>query len=224
MECVSACPAGAVKFIRTSGRVKTERREFLKRMAYAVSGAAAGIFLVRSGVWKYLFSAGEKSSGIYPPGAAGAEHFSRRCTGCLLCTKVCPQKIIVPHANGAGPVHLELDGKSCLYNCTKCGEICPTGAIRKLPLSVKRQLRIAKTVFSAESCIVYQEGAKCGKCASACPTGAVFLKRGAPRFREKLCIGCGACAAVCPTDAYSISAISEQQTLEQCNNNDKVNG
>ncbi len=213
MQCVSACPVGAIDFVRKREKTAIARRDFIKRAAWAGAGFAAGVVAVRSGLWKKLLrTSGENQ--IYPPGAAGAESFQRKCTGCLLCVKVCPQKIIVPDKYGAGTVHLDLAGSFCRYDCTRCGDICPTGAIRPLPVAVKQRVAIAKAKFDPTICIVYQEGEKCGKCAKACPAGAITLRRGAPRFNARLCIGCGACRTSCPTEAYSINAIKEQLPLE----------
>ena len=215
MECISSCPAEAIAPARISERgTSPDRREFLKRCGYTAAGFAAGYILTRLGIIQKLFTR-SKGSGIYPPGAAKLELFERKCTGCLLCTKVCPQKIIVPAANGTGPVELDLSTNFCRYNCNLCGNICPTGAIRKLSLSAKQRLQIAAAAFDPSVCIVFQEGAKCGKCGKACPTGAVTLrKNGTPKFNAKLCIGCGACHAVCPTEAYSLKSISEQIPLD----------
>lgn len=214
MQCVSVCPVSAVKPVRKREKTAIGRREFLKRAAWAGAGLIAGMAITRSGVWKKLFHH-ESEELIYPPGAAGRDDFLRKCTGCLLCVKACPQKIIVPDKYGAGTVRLDLDGSFCRYDCTKCGDICPTGAIRPLPLDVKQRVAIAKAKFAPTVCIVYQEGEKCGKCARACPAGAITLRRGAPRFNAKLCIGCGACRTVCPTEAYSIDAVKEQMPLEE---------
>ena len=214
MECTAACPVGAIKFARKKSDPAIERRTFLIRAGVGAAGFAAGYILSKV-KWNKLIPSMEENSGIYPPGAASAEHFARKCTGCLLCTKVCPQKIIVPAKHGVGPVSLDLDNGSCLYNCTKCGDICPAGAIRQLPLNVKQKLKIAQAKFEPSICIVYQESAKCGKCGKACPAGAITLRRGAPRFNPALCIGCGACHEVCPTEAFSIEAIKEQTPVKQ---------
>ena len=214
MQCMSACPVKAIGFVRVQEKISVNRRSFLVRCGLTAAGFAAGYILSKTRALQKLFST--ENSGIYPPGAARREIFERKCTGCLLCTKVCPQKIIVPAKNGIGPVSLDLSQNSCRYDCSRCGEVCPTGAIRKLSLPVKQHLKIAQAKFDPSVCIVFQEGTKCGKCSRACPAGAVTLRKsGAPRFNGKLCIGCGACHNVCPTEAFVIESIKEQVTIEQ---------
>lgn len=210
MECVSACPVKAIGFERIREQTSVERRNFIIRCGWAFGGFVVGFIFSKTGIFSRLFKKSSRS-GIYPPGAAKFELFERKCTGCLLCTKVCPQKIIVPAKNGIGPVELDLSNNYCRYDCNRCGNICPTGAIRKLPLPTKQKLKIAQAKFAPTVCIVFQEGVKCGKCAKACPAGAVTLRKsGAPRFNAKHCIGCGACHIVCPTKAFTIEKISEQ--------------
>ena len=213
MQCVSACPVNAIGFVRVKEKAAADRREILSRFWYISCGFAAGYVLARLGVFRKIFA--DKTSGIYPPGAAKKELFERKCTGCLLCTKVCPQKIIVPAKDGIGPVQLDLTENACLYNCHKCGNICPTGAIRKLSLPVKQKLKIAQAKFNPTVCMVFQEGTKCGKCGRACPAKAITLrKNGSPKFNAKLCIGCGACQIVCPSEAFTIETIPEQITTD----------
>ena len=214
MQCTAVCPVGAIKFVRKREKTSVNRREFIKKSLWTAAGFAAGVIAVRTSLLKKLLRTPDEKL-IYPPGAGDADTFQRKCTGCLLCVKACPQKIIVPDKYGAGPVRLDLAGGFCRFDCTRCGDICPTGAIRQLPLAVKQRLAIAKAKFDPTVCIVYQEGEPCGKCARICPAGAITLRRGAPRFNARLCTGCGACRTVCPTKAFSINAIEKQQPLNK---------
>jgi formate hydrogenlyase subunit 6/NADH:ubiquinone oxidoreductase subunit I len=98
-------------------------------------------------------------------------------------------------------VRIDLSAGVCAYDCHRCAEACPTGAIQRMPLEQKRRTKIAKVEFHATHCIVFQgESHFCGKCAEACPTEAIELrKNGAPRApKADRCIGCGACQLACP--------------------------
>jgi len=91
----------------------------------------------------------------------------------------------------------------CNYDCTLCGEICPTGAIRLKDLDEKRQIRTGKSVFVIENCITYTSGTDCGACSEHCPTKAVHMvpfKNGLviPEINSEICTGCGACEYACP--------------------------
>ena len=85
-------------------------------------------------------------------------------------------------AGAASDTALDLTKGACQFNCNRCSQVCPTGAIRPLTLAAKQKTKIAEARFNPRTCIVFQDGAKCGKCADACPVKAVTLRRtGAPR-------------------------------------------
>jgi ferredoxin len=95
----------------------------------------------------------------------------------------------------------------CNYECTRCTEICPTGAIMPLMLEAKKLTQIGKTVFIKDNCIVQTEKTICGACSEHCPTKACHLvpfegKLLIPEIRDEICIGCGACEYACPTKPY----------------------
>ena len=56
-----------------------------------------------------------------------------RCKGCLLCTTVCPEKILIQgnilNASGYKVVKCMKEKKENCRGCSFCAEICPDGAI-----------------------------------------------------------------------------------------------
>ena len=219
MNCISRCPLGSIGFVlpkKTEPGQDLSRRKFLIGGGTLIAGLAAGAVLAKTGLGKLAEYA--KRFKILPPGAGDAARFASKCTACQLCTANCPAKIIVPAPGGDGPVSLDLSRGSCRYDCNRCSQVCPTGAIRPLTLEVKRKTKIAEAKFDPRKCLVFQEGTKCGKCAEACPAKAVRLRKtGAPfPVKTDLCIGCGACQAACPAPekAITVHEIERQTQIE----------
>ena len=68
---------------------------------------------------------------------------------------------------------LYFDHGFCNYDCTICGEVCPTGAIHH---SQRRKITPRWVVqFIKENCIVYYDETSCGACSEHCPTQAVHM-------------------------------------------------
>ena len=219
MACVSACPVEAVSFGspgKNAPGFDVSRRKFLINGGLLATGVVFGTALAKAGA-KYLVEFAGRFK-FLPPGAGDAVRFAGLCTGCQLCRVNCPSKIIVASESGTGQVSLDFSKGSCRFDCSCCVDVCPTGALKKMKLAEKQNLRIAEAVFLPKLCRVFQEGEKCGLCADVCPTGAVTLRKsGAPRLKTKLCIGCAACVGVCPVQpqkAFKMREIEKQTSLK----------
>ena len=57
----------------------------------------------------------------------------------------------------------------CIFTCSLCGQVCPTGAIPKLELEVKQATAPGTAHVNHSRCIPYSEGAECLVCEENCP-------------------------------------------------------
>ncbi len=153
-----------------------------------------------------------KTSPVTPPGSTGISNFTSNCTACSLCIGVCPNNVIVPSVMEYGLAgmmqpHMDYHKGFCAYECIRCLEVCPTGALLPLQLEAKKLTQLGKSVFIEENCIVRTEKTACGACAESCPTKAVHMVpyEGTlviPETTDDICIGCGHCEFACPTTPY----------------------
>lgn len=165
---------------------------------------------------------------IRPPGALPEEEFVGRCVRCGECMKVCI-------GNGLQPAFLQggLEGMFspilkartgyCEYNCTLCGQVCPTGAIRELTGPAKKKEKIGNAIFDHNRCLPFAKGIPCIVCEEHCPTPDKAIKfreavvensRGEkvrvkqPYLVDELCVGCGICETKCPLAGRSAVIIT----------------
>lgn len=82
---------------------------------------------------------------------------------CKLCTKNCPNKILVKANEEIPAVHVDYEKGKKLYkfDCAKYGEICPTGAI------IKQDGK--SPILNTQKCI------GCGACKSMCWHGIIEI-------------------------------------------------
>ncbi len=149
---------------------------------------------------------------VTPPGSLSHSHFTSHCIACYLCVSTCPTKVIVPSfftfgLEGFMQPRLDFHRSFCNYDCVRCTEVCPTGAITHQTPGQKRLIQTGVVRFQVESCIVVADRTDCGACSEHCPTKAVQMvpyRDGLfiPRLTPSLCVGCGACEFACPTEPY----------------------
>ena len=156
----------------------------------------------------------EKNNPCSPPGSISLKHFNNTCTACNLCVAACPGGVLQPSflqygLEGFLQPYMDSEKGYCSFDCTKCSEICPCGAILPLSIEKKHTTQIGIAHFVIHNCVVFREGTLCGACAEHCPTKAITMipygkELNIPQVDSELCIGCGACEHVCPADPKAI--------------------
>lgn len=234
MDCLNKCHQGAISYSRrkkndvkdspatdktvaSTVRTDTSRRAFLATTATALAATAlraqeknvdGGLAVITD---KKI---PERRTPIVPPGARSLNNMARHCTACQLCVSACPNGVLRPSTRLETLMQPESSYERgyCRPECTRCSEVCPTGAISLIDKAEKSSVQIGHAVWVKENCLVLTEGVSCGNCARHCPAGAIQMVPVQPDVEDSLripvvnterCIGCGACENLCPSRPFS---------------------
>ena len=225
-NCIDSCKFGALKYTSRpsqtkktgeAGNIDTSKRSFLLASALVTTAAMAqkkeklmdgGLADIEDKV------APERQTPLTPPGSLSFQNLATRCTGCQLCVSECPNQVLRPSSD---LMHLMQPTMSyehgyCRPECTRCSEVCPAGAIKKVDKAEKSSIQIGHAVWIKKNCVVLTDEVECGNCARHCPSGAIEMvpldadkedSPMVPAINEAVCIGCGACEYVCPSRPFS---------------------
>ncbi len=234
-NCDDVCPQNAVSF--GFGRKKPAAAMDLGRRRI-IASALGGIAVVPFLRTTPLTRANSKNPGlIRPPGSLEEKEFLKRCVKCGECMKVCTTNGLQPTLLEAGaegiwsPVLVPRIGY-CEYRCTLCGQVCPTGAIKKLALEEKVKVKLGLAMIDKGRCLPWAHATPCIMCEEVCPTPkkAVWFEKAQvrdragrvltlqqPRVDLELCIGCGICETKCPVlgrPAIYVSSVGESRSKD----------
>jgi len=221
--CAGVCPTHSIKFVarwetvalKLPGNalpvVPFSRRNLI---AGAISGGvlAAGIH----------FSSSPSNAIVRPPGSVPEDDFLRLCIRCGECFKACPNNVLQAAGfsdgfNNLWTPEVVANWSGCEPSCNNCGQVCPTAAIRPLPIEEKRVARMGLAVVNEQTCLPHAQREACQMCVDECNAAgynAIEFRRVGVRLDEDAnaieasgflapvvlgdkCVGCGLCQTRC---------------------------
>jgi len=164
----------------------------------------------------------ERTKRIVPFGAVSLKNFYEHCTACGLCIAACPNEVLRPSSDLKHLMmpYMSFEKGYCRPECTKCSQVCPTGAILPITPEEKTAIHIGIATVDYELCVVNTDGVNCGNCARHCPALAIHMVAKDPGDTGSLkipsvdterCIGCGACENLCPAAPYSAIRVNGRE-------------
>ena len=236
--CGGVCPTHAIKFVSRwditrlkpmeeppTGETKLGRRGFFASALGGIASITAG----SAAAWQFKSSNHLKEPSalpVRPPGSVPEKEFLEQCIRCGECFKVCPNNVLQAEGfkqgwEGLWTPEVVADWAGCEPSCHSCGQVCPTGAIRALPLEEKRHARMGLAILNRETCLPIAGKEACQLCVDECVAtgydaidfvrvhsrigedgrpleGSGFL---APQVNSDRCVGCG----LCQTRCYSVN-------------------
>lgn len=232
--CGGVCPTHAIKFVDRwevqglkepndppTRETALGRRGFLSASIGTASGIVGGLLASRTTT---AFGAALEHDGprpVRPPGSVPEREFLQMCIRCGECFQSCPSDVLQPLGfqqglEGLWTPHVVADWAGCASSCNACGQVCPTGAIRALPLEEKRHARMGLAVINESTCLPFH-GEPCQLCVDECTAAGYdaleFITVGtetdsdgqpiegtgtlAPLLIADKCVGCGLCQTRC---------------------------
>lgn len=183
--CGGVCPTEAIKFVSRWNTVELKifddppnqprpvsRRGFV---AAGVTGTALAALARGASATGLARGNDDPEKPIRPPGSVPEEKFLDLCIRCGECFKVCPGPVLHPAGLEWGLESLwtpvaNPEHAGCHQDCNFCTQVCPTGAIQPLDLSVKRETHMGLAVVNTETCLPYRDKERedCDLCFREC--------------------------------------------------------
>lgn len=224
-NCMSQCKVRAISLgLRKKRNIPTDssRRKFI------ASTAAIGVATALQAQEQKLDGGLAAITGkqvpdrripLKPFGARSRKNFETRCTSCQLCVSQCPEHVLRPSTKLESLLQPELNYSEgyCRMACTRCSEVCPSGAIMPISKEEKTAISIGIAIPLHQNCLSATGKDQCGACARHCPSSAISMITNAeghpaPVVNESRCLGCGACEYYCPARPMTAIYIEGKET------------
>lgn len=234
--CIDLCPSNIMGY--SLWAPKEQSRPVIDLPRRRVTAALVSGMALAPVVQLDFARANRDRAVLRPPCIPPEEEFLNRCIRCGECMKVCLTNVLQPAFGEAGlsgmfsPMMVTRYAY-CAYDCTLCGQVCPTGAIPYFTLEHKHARSQGLAAFDRNRCIPYAEGRDCLVCEEHCPVSPKAIQfireevRTAdgsvrtvklPVVRPERCIGCGICENKCPVNgaaAVIVRPYSPQKSLRE---------
>lgn len=248
-SCGGVCPTHAIKFVERwnvielktendppTGETPIGRRGFLSLAAGSTVATVGGVGIAGATQWLGT-QVGDADTvrPVRPPGSVPEQEFLQMCIRCGECFKACPNNVLQPEAfeqglEGLWAPLVVADWAGCESSCNACGQVCPTGAIRALPLEEKKVARMGLAVVNEQTCLPMVGREDCDLCVQECDAAGYhaieYMQVGtqmdesglpmegtgmlAPVVLNDQCVGCG----LCQTRCYGIN-VKERGVLSE---------
>lgn len=235
-SCGGVCPTHAIKFVERWNVVELKveddpptretalgRRGFMSLAAGSAAATVGGVGLAgATKLWGAKLGGRGSQLPVRPPGSVPEQEFLQMCIRCGECFKACPNNVLQPQAfeqglEGLWTPEVIADWAGCESSCNACGQVCPTGAIRALPLEEKKVARMGLAIVNEKTCLPMVGREDCDLCVQECNAAGYhaieYIQVGtesdedglpiegtgmlAPVVLDDKCVGCGLCQTRC---------------------------
>lgn len=234
--CGGVCPTHAIKFVDRwslvelkdendppTGETAIGRRGFLSLAAGTGAAVIGGVGAAgATSAFGAHLDDPHAFLPVRPPGSVPEQQFLQMCIRCGECFKACPNNVLQVEGfeqglEGLWTPLVNADWAGCESSCNACGQVCPTGAIRELPLEEKKVARMGLAIVNEATCLPFADREACQLCVDECDDagyeaieftnvhtevddeGNPIADSGylAPVVLADKCVGCGLCQTRC---------------------------